>query len=72
MAEPTKKAPELEQFLEEVSGRTSAIHENVCINPPLGCGKPIKLSDFRNEISQREYRISGLCQQCQDEIFGKD
>jgi len=36
------------------------------------CGKPIYLDDFRNEISKREYGISGMCQQCQDKMFGKD
>ena len=36
------------------------------------CNKEIKWEDFRNEISRREYRISGLCQSCQDEMFGKD
>ena len=36
------------------------------------CHKPIKQEDFRNEISRREFRISGLCQACQDDFFGKD
>jgi hypothetical protein len=72
MAEPTKKAPEIEKFLEGISGRTTAIHDNKCIQPPLGCGKPVVMADFKNEISRREYRISGLCQKCQDEIFGED
>lgn len=36
------------------------------------CGKTINLADFRNELSKREYTISGLCQKCQDDIFGKD
>ena len=30
------------------------------------------ISDFRNQESIREYWISGLCQQCQDQVFGKD
>lgn len=72
MAEPTKKAPGIEKFLEDIAGRTTAIHENKCIQPPLGCGKLVVMADFRNDISRREYRISGLCQSCQDEIFGKD
>lgn len=38
-----------------------------------GCGAAIhRPEDFRNEISRREYRISGLCQKCQDQVFGKD
>ena len=28
--------------------------------------------DFRNEISRKEFTISGICQSCQDQIFGKD
>lgn len=32
------------------------------------CREPI--GTFRNELSEREYGISGLCQKCQDEIFG--
>jgi uncharacterized protein with PIN domain len=27
---------------------------------------------FRNTISWKEYTISGLCQKCQDNVFGKD
>lgn len=36
------------------------------------CGKEVKGTDFRNEISKREFRISGLCQNCQDELYGVD
>lgn len=28
------------------------------------------LKDFRDQMSIREYWVSGLCQQCQDELFG--
>jgi len=31
------------------------------------CGKPV--GEFRDELSQHEYGISGFCQQCQDETF---
>jgi predicted Zn-ribbon and HTH transcriptional regulator len=26
--------------------------------------------DFRDELSRKEFRISGLCQKCQDDMFG--
>ncbi|MEM3192824.1 MAG: hypothetical protein QW292_12240 [Candidatus Parvarchaeota archaeon] len=32
------------------------------------CGKSI--TKFRDEASEREYRLSGLCQECQDKMFG--
>lgn len=28
--------------------------------------------DYRNHVSRREAEITGLCQKCQDFIFGKD
>ena len=33
------------------------------------CGK--KVGEFRDKKSEQEYTISGMCQACQDEIFGK-
>ena len=37
------------------------------------CGKKIDVeTEFRNEISKKEFGISGLCQDCQDEMFGVD
>lgn len=36
------------------------------------CAKEIVLTEFRNRISIKEYKISGLCQDCQDDMFGKD
>lgn len=33
------------------------------------CKKPI--SRFRDDLSFKEYNISGLCQKCQDQVFGK-
>lgn len=36
------------------------------------CDKVIKMKDFRNSISRKEFKISGICQECQDKVFGKD
>ena len=66
--EPSHKAPAVEQLLEHVVGRTSAIRAYHCVRAPVGCGKHIE--GFRDELSQREYVISGLCQNCQDKVFG--
>tara|TARA_Y100000004_G_C8802160_1_gene363921 strand:- start:180 stop:425 length:246 start_codon:yes stop_codon:yes gene_type:complete len=27
---------------------------------------------FRDELSKKEYKISALCQDCQDDMFGKE
>jgi len=42
-----------------------AIQQNKCPT----CGKPI--GKFRDALSEKEYSISGICQECQDRIFGK-
>lgn len=34
------------------------------------CHVPIIPNEFRDALSLKEFRISGLCQKCQDETFG--
>lgn len=33
------------------------------------CEKVINMEDFRDELSKREFRISGICQRCIDKFF---
>ena len=33
------------------------------------CGGEIDPEEFRDELSRREWTISGMCQKCQDEVF---
>lgn len=33
------------------------------------CGQLVNESDLRDDLSRKEYQISGLCQKCQDEFF---
>lgn len=33
------------------------------------CGKSICKKDFRDLLSIKEWKISGLCQKCQDDVF---
>lgn len=42
------------------------VMDNKC---PL-CRGPIVETDFKDEGSKREYSISGMCQTCQDRMFG--
>ena len=68
MAEPTKKAPEIEKLIDTFnpSGRkrVDSIKQDIC----SWCGKPA--IQFRDALSKREYTISGFCQECQDKTFG--
>ncbi len=33
------------------------------------CGERVKMKEFRDEVSVREFKLNGLCQGCQDEMF---
>jgi len=63
MANPSEKSPQIEKALESAFGRTSAIEGDKCII----CGK--SATEFRDALSRKEYSISGLCQEYQDEVF---
>lgn len=65
---PTEKSPEIDAMLKQMFGvdRKHSIMTNMCVF----CGKPALDADFRDEISRREFTISGICQFCQDKTFG--
>lgn len=69
MAKPSDKSPEMEKTLDDLSGkvfgrkRTETIEGNKCVT----CGGDA--SKFDDELSVKEYSISGMCQKCQDEVF---
>lgn len=68
MAEPTKKAPGIERLIDATnpSGRkrVGSIRQDIC----SWCGRPA--TEFRDDLSRKEYTISGFCQSCQDKTFG--
>ncbi len=51
-------------------GRREAISDGRCIPLPIGCGEDFSMSEFKDKLSRKEYTISGLCQKCQDSVFG--
>ena len=65
---PTEKNKVIEDLLTSIAGisRQDAAALGIC----TWCKKPI--DGFRDEISEREYHISGMCGDCQDEFFGKE
>jgi hypothetical protein len=46
--------------------QSERIQQDLCPS----CGKFINPSDFKDDLSRREFRLSGMCQKCQDETFG--
>ena len=63
----TQKDPAIDALLTLLTGysRQEAIEEGVCAT----CGE--EASKFHDEASKKEYTISGMCQSCQDDVFGK-
>lgn len=62
----SEKTPEMREAIEGIfPGTAKAIEEKKCPT----CNKPI--GEFRDLTSRREYLISGMCQACQDSVFGE-
>lgn len=49
--------------------RPVAMAMGLCASPPFGCGQ--KVTGFRDAISEKEYRITSFCQECQDRIYAE-
>ena len=66
MADPEYKNPILEGLLTELNSgrnRRSYILNDVCIKCEGDASR------FTDEVSRKEFAISGWCQHCQDEMF---
>lgn len=70
MADPTRKHPAVDDAIRDALGidRVKAITSDVCAI----CHQPAPPTSFKDDLSRHEYRISGLCQVCQDEVFRPD
>jgi len=63
---PSPKDPQLEAFFSSLGfDRKTKIEANLCV----ACNKPALL--FSDKLSELEFSISGLCQDCQNDVFGK-
>lgn len=60
--------PEEEQ--NEIRRAVNTMEQNRADGVCAVCRGPVSLDSFRDELSKREFRISGLCQVCQDDVFG--
>jgi len=64
----THKHPQLDTFLSALTGkdRIKMITLGLCTTCE---GDALKVS-FKDALSFKEYEISGMCQKCQDKVFG--
>lgn len=70
MAKFKKMALVLDEIAIQQYGRSrsQSIRDGVCVS----CESVVDSHSFTDDLSAREYTISGLCQKCQDETFGSD
>ena len=61
----SKKSPAVEALLSSITGRNRV--DTIKAKSCVFCGD-VKI-EFRDEISEKEYTISGMCQECQDSVF---
>ena len=67
---PTLKTEQIDDLFKSLYGvdRRTAIMERTGVS----CGAEVSENGFRDDVSLREFHISGLCQVCQDKVFGFD
>jgi len=65
--EERKKEIEREKLLEEIFPEEMERMKRGCC--PF-CGEHVNQDEFNDPRSLKEYKISSLCQACQDEMFG--
>jgi len=64
------KSPAMRESLENISkalfgtSREESIGADTCVI----CGH--EATEFDGELSRKEFAISGMCQECQDDVFG--
>ena len=63
--EPTSKAPAIDLFISGVTGKSR--EQQLAAGLCMSCNGEAKV--FKDDRSKSEYRISGMCQECQDSIF---
>ena len=63
---PSNKSEGMERAITDMFGvdRRGAILSRTCAMCEGDC------VEFRDDLSRREFEISGMCQKCQDRIFG--
>lgn len=63
-----KKSPELQAFVDWAAKEMFGWNgDDMCCRI---CNSRIIVDEFRDELSRKEFDISGMCQRCQDDTFG--
>jgi len=68
----TAKTPEMEAFLNNFTKKTfgRVRNNNECVS--CGSDNVAKPDYFRDNVSWEEWKISKMCQRCQDKVWGNE
>ena len=63
------KSPAMEALLQAFTTQFAAVPRAEAFDTQrcVTCGEPV--GQFKDELSRKEYSLSGMCQTCQDEVF---
>ena len=62
----------MSKVIDDLSQVASGRRLSECGGKCVCCGAEVSEGSFRNAISLKEWGISGMCQKCQDSVFGED
>lgn len=54
-----------------LAGMSDAVKALKCVGPPIGCGQQLTPEQLQSwdDLSLKEYSMSGWCKPCQDKVF---
>lgn len=67
--EPISRSPKLNKMLSSLMGKD--IEQTIRDNKCMTCDCFVYPDKFRDKTSKHEYTVSGMCQHCQDSVFGQ-
>tara|TARA_R110002051_G_C8561763_1_gene474305 strand:+ start:271 stop:495 length:225 start_codon:yes stop_codon:yes gene_type:complete len=64
---PSEKSVGIDNAITSIFGinRRESIELKECVF----CSTEVELDSFKDEVSLKEFHISGICQDCQDKVF---
>ena len=72
MAQASNKSNNMNEFLEDIVGNIFGVSRKASIAGDTCVMCEGEATTFIDEVSRREFAISGMCQSCQDSVFGKE
>ena len=72
MTQPSNKSNNMNEFLDDIVSNIFGVSRKASIVGDVCVICKGEATTFIDELSRREFSISGMCQSCQDSVFGKE